>query len=41
MAVEYLYAFTSTEEGKAFVVFRVENNEEVEKLLRDNGINVL
>ena len=41
VAVEYLYAFTSTEEGKAFVVFRVENNEEVEKLLRDNGINVL
>lgn len=41
VAVEYLYAYTSTEEGKAFVVFRVENNEEVEKLLRDNGINVL
>ena len=38
----FLVTVTGTpEEGKAFVVFRVENNEEVEKLLRDNGINVL
>ncbi len=41
VAVEYLYAFTTTEEGKAFVVFRVEDNEKVEKLLVENGISVM
>lgn len=41
IAVEYLYAFTTTEAGRAFVVFRVEDNESVEKLLSENGINVL
>lgn len=41
ISVEYLYAFTTTEAGKAFVVFRVGDNESVEKLLSENGINVL
>ncbi len=41
ISVEYLYAFLSTNVGKAFVVFRVDNNDNVEKLLEKNGFVIL
>jgi len=37
--VEYTYAFVSHNKGEAYVVLRVENNEEAKKLLTEQGIN--
>jgi len=36
--VEYTYAFVSHNKGKAYVVLRVENNEEAKKILIEQGI---
>ena len=36
--VEYTYAFVSHDKGKAYVVLRVENNEEAKKILAKEGI---
>ena len=36
--VEYTYAFVSHDKGKAYVVLRVENNEEAKKILAKQGI---
>ena len=36
--VEYLYAFVAQEEGRAYVVLRVENPEDAMKLLEASGI---
>ena len=36
--VAYLYAFVAQEEGRAYVVFRVEDPEGAEKLLEASGI---
>ena len=41
IAVEYLYAFVSSEAGKAHVIIRVENNAETEKLLEEKGFTLL
>lgn len=41
ISVEYLYAFTSRESGNAYVVMRVENNEQVEKVLTTEGCTLL
>ncbi|MBQ4443063.1 MAG: acetolactate synthase [Clostridia bacterium] len=37
--VEYAYAFTSSEEGKAMMVFRVDDNEKAMAALRAAGIS--
>ena len=36
--VEYLYAFVAQEEGRAYVVLRVENPESAMKLLESSGV---
>ncbi len=41
IAVEYLYAFLSSESGQANVVLRVEDNTSAEKILSDAGFTVL
>jgi len=37
--VEYTYAFVSHDKGKAYVVLRVENNEEANKIPAKEGID--
>ncbi|MBQ7740521.1 MAG: ACT domain-containing protein [Eubacterium sp.] len=39
--VEYVYAFTGSVEGNAYVVFRVDDVEQAEELLNKNGIHTL
>lgn len=39
--IEYMYAFTASTQLGAYVVIRVNNNDEAEKALRDNGIATL
>ena len=39
--VEYLYAFMARTEKHAYVVLRVENNEEAEKVLADAGFKMI
>ena len=39
--IEYTYAFLTRSHGKACVVFRVENNEEAERILGEHGIATL
>ncbi|HOQ68124.1 MAG TPA: ACT domain-containing protein [Candidatus Atribacteria bacterium] len=41
ISIEYLYAFVSPQEGKAYVVLRVEDLEEAERVLRENHIPIL
>ena len=36
--IEYMYAFITVSKQYAYVVLRVENNEETEKILTENGI---
>ncbi|WP_405346111.1 ACT domain-containing protein, partial [Ruminococcus sp.] len=36
--IEYMYAFITVSKQFAYVVLRVENNEETEKILSENGI---
>lgn len=39
--VEYMYALSSRNDGKASVIIRVDNSVEAEKLLKNNGITTL
>lgn len=39
--VEYAYAFLTPEEGHAYVILRVDNNERASKYLIENGIEVI
>ena len=39
--IEYVYAFTSSVAGSAYVVLRVNDIEEAEAVLARNGINTL
>ena len=39
--IEYMYAFTSSSNNGAYVVIRVDNNEEAEKVLSSSGIETL
>ena len=39
--IEYTYAFVTRSHGKACVVFRVEDNEQAEKILAEHGIVTL
>lgn len=39
--IEYLYAFISSDQGKAMVIFRVENLEEAIECLQQEGIRVV
>ena len=39
--IEYTYAFLTRSHGKACVVFRVEDNEEAERILSEHGIVTL
>ena len=39
--IEYMYAFITVSEQFAYVVLRVENNEETEKILVENGIKLV
>ena len=41
ISVEYMYAFNSYIEGKAFVIIRVEESEKAIEVLLNNGINLL
>ncbi|MGN1347165.1 MAG: ACT domain-containing protein [Eubacteriales bacterium] len=41
ISVDYLYAFVSRESGNAFVVMRVENNDDVENILTSEGCTLL
>lgn len=39
--VEYAYAFLTPEEGHAYVIFRVDNNEKACEHLKENGVDVI
>ena len=39
--IEYVYAFTGAVKGSAYVVLRVDDNEEAETILAKNGIKTL
>lgn len=39
--VEYAYAFLTPEEGHAYVIFRVNNNEKASQYLAESGIEVI
>ena len=39
--IEYMYAFITVSKQFAYVVLRVENNEETEKILIENGISLV
>ena len=39
--IEYMYAFITVSKQFAYVVLRVENNEETEKILVENGISLV
>lgn len=39
--IEYMYAFITVSRQFAYVVLRVENNEETERILVDNGIKLV
>ena len=39
--VEYAYAFLTPEEGHAYVIFRVDNNEKACEHLKENGVDLL
>ena len=41
ISIEYTYAFMSTVENKAYMIFRVDNNDKASKALTDAGITVL
>ena len=41
MDVEYMYAFISREEGRAYVILRVEDNEKAAKVLIESGKSLL
>lgn len=41
ITVEYTYAFMSSAPGKAYVIFRVDNNDKAKLALSGKGINVL
>jgi hypothetical protein len=40
ISVEYVYAFITHEQGKAFVIIRVENNDKAIRILTSNGIKL-
>ena len=39
--IEYMYAFITVSKQFAYVVLRVENNKETEKILSENGIRLV
>lgn len=39
--VEYAYAFLTPEEGHAYVILRVDDNEKASKYLQENGIEII
>ncbi len=39
--IEYVYAFTGTSQGEAYVVLRVDEVEKAEKILKENNIKTL
>lgn len=39
--IEYMYAFTAASDRGAYVVFRVDNNEDAEDILNKNGFTTL
>ena len=39
--IEYLYALVTTDKNKAYAVMRTDNTERTEKLLADNGVELL
>ena len=39
--IEYMYALITTEDGKAYSVMRTSNTEETDKILTENGIELL
>lgn len=41
ISVEYMYAFISKENGVAYVIFRVQNNDEASRCLQENGFKIL
>lgn len=41
ISLEYMYSFVRNKAGKAYIVFRVDNNDDAAKILIENGIEVL
>ena len=41
VSVEYMYAFISKTENTAYVIFRVENNENAALALKEKGYKIL
>ena len=39
--IEYMYALITTEDGKAYSVMRTGNTEETDKILAENGVELL
>jgi hypothetical protein len=40
ISIEYIYAFVAHEEGRAFVILRVEDNEGAIKILTEKGVSI-
>ena len=41
VSLEYMYAFLNPKDGMAFVILRVENNENAIKALSENGVRIM
>lgn len=41
MGVEYAYAFITPEDGEAYVILRVDDNDKASEVLRVGGVNLL
>lgn len=41
MDVEYMYAFITREDGKAFVILRVDDNERAVEIFKNNSIDIV
>lgn len=41
ITIEYMYAFISRDQGKAFVILRVDDDQRAVSVLRDSGITIL
>lgn len=41
LTVEYMYAFISRDKGKAYIIIRIDDCENAEKVLENNGVHIL
>jgi hypothetical protein len=41
MVIEYMYAFISSDKGRAYVILRVNDNERAIEVLKQGGVEIL